>query len=332
MKEVLDLSSANTLGGEVEVDHRLFSPRLRVELENLIRGSQPNLLILNGFTLDYALLVANLLNQNWSRSPKADDLYTAYPLDERWSIESIKSEIIARTLLAPYNRHYIIIANPDSINQSGYDKLLKTFEEPVSPTTFILLANYSSKLPNTILSRAQSTLDFKPEDEDFYYQNIGLKDSNLLREVQTLAGSNLTLGKLLIEQEEIRSLAKDVFAPERWLERSEIIGIIALEEDINRLASSWQKGVYTDEIKLTTPAQRMKARILLEIGLKVYMRNFQENLTSISSSLSGRYSQRVSEEDFRTLNNSLLRAERARKYNLYNVNLRNILLSLLLTI
>lgn len=331
MEETLNFNATFMVNKDFEIDHNVFSPRLRVEIENILRSGPHNFLILDNFSLDYANILANLLNRNWANSPRSEDILISYPVEDRWSIESIKSEIISKSILAPYNRNYIIIANTDSISSSGFDKLLKTLEEPVSPTTFILITSSAQVLPKTILSRAQFTLEFKEDDEIFYYQNLDLADQSLVRKIQDIAGANLGLGKLLLENSEVLTLANEVFSDKNWERNKRIPEILELEGKLSQLASSWQVGKLSANQKLATPAERLKARILLGIGLKIYLRNFEKKLGKLSSSLSGRYSHDLSGESFLTLNQSLLNVEKIKKYNVYNVNLRNTLIALLLS-
>lgn len=317
-------------GNKVTLDHKLFSPRLRIELEKLIKSSKANLLILENFSLDYGILVANLFNSNWSNLPPiSDDVFIAYPVDERWSIDALKSEVIEPTLRSPYNRHYIIVANSESIDKRGFDKLLKTFEEPTSPTTFLLLTSEAALLPKTILSRAQAVVRFTREDENFYFNNLGYSDQGLIAKVQDLAGPNLSLGRLLLESAQTMELAQKVFSESRWSIPQSLNEINQLESLIVTLACSWDKNKYVESQKLTTPAQRSKARAILNLGIEVYRVNNRRELEEIASSLSGRFANGVS-SDFKGNAEHLARYSQAIKYNRFNVNLRNILLFLLI--
>ena len=81
-------------------------------------------------------------------------------------IETIRSlqQLISRAPILS-DRHVVLIERAETMNESAQNSLLKTLEEPVTQTNFILVSGVKSKLLQTIRSRC-APISFAPLNSD----------------------------------------------------------------------------------------------------------------------------------------------------------------------
>lgn len=67
------------------------------------------------------------------------------------------TEIVEKAQISPFeaDKKIFVIANADDMNESAQNKLLKTIEDPPASTFFLILANSTSKLLQTVISRVK---------------------------------------------------------------------------------------------------------------------------------------------------------------------------------
>lgn len=144
-------------------------------LDTARRGELHHAVLLNGPSLDVlrdlAVRIAKTLN--CLKGSTGDDCQSCQRIDRRVhpdihfisvegekkmiSIEQIR-EIVAMATMRPYEgRNKVFIIDPvDAISIGGSNSLLKTLEEPVRDTTFVLITRSPDLLLPTIRSRSQA--------------------------------------------------------------------------------------------------------------------------------------------------------------------------------
>lgn len=96
------------------------------------------------------------------------------------------TEIVEKAQISPFeaDKKIFVIANADDMNESAQNKLLKTIEDPPASTFFLILANSTSKLLQTVISRVkQIELDeISAGSMALMLKNIGVseEDSKIL--------------------------------------------------------------------------------------------------------------------------------------------------------
>ncbi|MBN2693847.1 DNA polymerase III subunit delta' [bacterium] len=96
----------------------------------------------------------------------------------------------------------VFIEDIEQMNNSSFNALLKTLEEPPEGTIFILTASNEESIPKTITSRCQTVL-FNPLREDIIYshliENYSDEDSDKLLLVSKLSQGSMTRAKEWLE-------------------------------------------------------------------------------------------------------------------------------------
>lgn len=89
-----------------------------------------------------------------------DDWHKALGVETKQSMiyEKESQEIIRKLSLKPYGNGYkvMIIWQPEKMNASSANKLLKLLEEPPAQTVFLLVSEHPEQLLTTIQSRVQT--------------------------------------------------------------------------------------------------------------------------------------------------------------------------------
>ena len=123
------------------------------------------------------------------------DLYVLKKPQDKKNISIIETRELIRNLnYSSFKNSYKIgiIKSAHHLNNNGFNALLKTLEEPKKQAIIILTTSNISKIPKTIISRAQ-TLHFKPVNQDLIYDLL-IKNYNTER-AQALNLSRMCLGK-----------------------------------------------------------------------------------------------------------------------------------------
>lgn len=108
------------------------------------------------------------------------DVHLATPDADQWTIDEIRERAITRAHLRPYERNHIIITDATRASSAIHDTLLKTIEEPPTPTTFWLCApTDTDAFPATLRGRIRTTIDLPRAS-----------DAELVDHLQTASGAS----------------------------------------------------------------------------------------------------------------------------------------------
>lgn len=120
-------------------------------------------------------------NQVGSNALYADNFASVHPdyhLLKRASdkkqidVEDVREFIHSLEMSSFLNSYKVgVIKQADSLNDHGFNSLLKTLEEPRSKVVFILIAKSLESLPKTVISRAQ-VINFYPVKADTIYDYL----------------------------------------------------------------------------------------------------------------------------------------------------------------
>jgi DNA polymerase-3 subunit delta' len=104
-------------------------------------------------------------------------------------------KIIQKLSLKAFEAEYkiLLIWQPEMLNQSSANALLKILEEPPAKTLFLLVCNDANKLLTTILSRTQrvSIPQFSDEDITLYLAEKAHVESSRAKQIAYLSEGNL---------------------------------------------------------------------------------------------------------------------------------------------
>ena len=147
-----------------------------------------------------------------------DDWHSALGLETKQSMiyEKESGEILRKLSLKPYGDGYkvMIIWQPEKMNASSANKLLKILEEPADRTIFILVSEHPELLLSTILSRVQ-TIQVPRLETEVIEQALERKgiDSRKAQDIARIAsGSYLAALKKADESEENQQELRDFIA------------------------------------------------------------------------------------------------------------------------
>lgn len=211
----------------------------------------------------------------------------------RWLIEKLGRSSIS-------GNYAIIIDGVDTISETGQNALLKTIEEPPSGTTFVLVAESSSLILPTIVSRCLE-ITFNPLADDDVFDIIKsiYPDSEKNRVIAALAGGSAgnavyLHGDRVLEEvfELCRSMANYIKGNDRYLNLPNSInekGNEILLTVIINVFSYMLKEKYTQGIKLLPGdlyiEEEENLRDIIKILLKV-KKGLNNNL-NVKNSLKG---------------------------------------------
>jgi hypothetical protein len=86
------------------------------------------------------------------------DLWSARPSGNSWSVDDVHALILSRIVTQPHRVHVVIIEHADTLSKRAADRLLTVFEQPPSPTLWVLCTTSPASLPVTIRSRTSTTI------------------------------------------------------------------------------------------------------------------------------------------------------------------------------
>jgi hypothetical protein len=129
---------------------------------------------------------------------RAADTHLLVPEGESWTTAEIHNELLAPSQLTPLVRNVFFVQEANTISPALFDHLLKTIEEPLAPTTFILAAPSAQSLPLTIRSRASQVLALQPTHADLarWLLSAGLPDELCQRAARVLPDAAVLLAGL----------------------------------------------------------------------------------------------------------------------------------------
>ena len=258
-------------------DLALLSPSARRSLTTLAQGTPPVLIALVSDLETLAASAASLLAGRWvanAEFPEAvfTDLRVISPVSDRWTVEEIRSEILDVVSRTPVIRHVIVIDCADRMDQRLADRLLRTLEEPPSPTSFVLCVEDVTQLPVTIQGRLEHIVEILPASPTERAE--ALVTAGVARPAAEtavrLAGRAVTLAPLLATNPEIASLASRLLDHPAWdstmqpiTDANEIVFLAT------RLSVSWEQGVLVERgTEQLTPATKARLRSVIRMGFE----------------------------------------------------------------
>lgn len=257
-------------------DPVFLDPTSRRHLAQLAAGSVPTAMALVSDNYDLALGVAAVLASRWGggqQVPKEAvfaEVYLCEPSGERWAREDLDTLVLERVSKLPRNRHVLILTAADEMDLRASERLLKTLEEPPSPTTFILLVNDGDRLPNTIKGRLERNVELgQAAASERIDALVATGTDRASAEVAvSLAGRAVTLAPLLARDSDVAALAASVIGEQEWGSKPlPVSHASALSERCLQLAACWEKGRYVETPKTITPALRARSRMIVRLGL-----------------------------------------------------------------
>lgn len=128
-------------------------------------------------------------------------------------VEDVR-QLIEKILVKPYyaNKHYVLLDDIDRMTTAAQNALLKTLEEPVSPTLFILTGTVRNNILRTIISRC---VRLSPQllDTSVLIEELKKKypeeDENFLKVVSDYADGSLGYAIDMIEQKDFYLMLKE---------------------------------------------------------------------------------------------------------------------------
>lgn len=185
-----------------------------MKIKELEKATPPTLMILESPLVGLNISVAEHVAKFWVDSEYYDhDVKVLNASSDKWTVNEVQTLMIDPTEKFPYDHHVIIVNNADLMDLSASEKLLKTVEEPSSPTTFIFCVSEGTKLLKTLQGRANLTISLKPASLQKRLE--ALKELNKSEEdalkILNLAKDQVQLIPLLSENELLFSEAEKAF-------------------------------------------------------------------------------------------------------------------------
>lgn len=133
------------------------------------------------------------------------DCLTIFPDGKSIKIKQIRDLRARLVNTASYGGYTVVlIDDADTMGMEAANAFLKTLEEPVGPTCFVLVTTQAERLPDTIRSRAQ-LVRFKPLSRANILQLLGRDDPDACLAVD-LANGSLSQARAILEDDEARLL------------------------------------------------------------------------------------------------------------------------------
>jgi hypothetical protein len=85
------------------------------------------------------------------------ETHLVFPAGDRWSVSELSENVLRPSQLTTPVRRVIVVGAADAMTAATADKALKTWEEPLSDTVFVLASEHPEKLPTTVRGRAHVT-------------------------------------------------------------------------------------------------------------------------------------------------------------------------------
>lgn len=154
----------------------------------------------NYFSLEFSKNLAS----KWLRYENlSTQLYISTPEGVSWKIDEVNEFIIAPSERVALDTNIVIITQGDMMDERSYDKLLKTIEEPISNTIYIMLVKSKLNLKKTIIGRANTIIELEsPSKEELRDYNKDLSEEQCERYYQE-SNKNLLIYKAILEDQEI---------------------------------------------------------------------------------------------------------------------------------
>ncbi len=151
---------------------------------------------------ELALVLLKVLNGN--QELKAPDLIEVEPQKGFISIEQIEN-LQKELALTPFQANFkaVLINQADKMNKDAQNRLLKTLEDPVQKTIFILLTSKKDVLLKTILSRCQEIKFFPLSFEKMEVFFEGYKGQADFKEILFLAQGRPQLALSFFENKDL---------------------------------------------------------------------------------------------------------------------------------
>ncbi|MHA8053332.1 DNA polymerase III subunit [Aquirufa sp. OSTEICH-129A] len=155
-------------------------------------------------------------------------------------------KLIPKISLKPFEAPFkvVILWNPESLNASSGNALLKTLEEPPSTTLFLLVCSEPQKLLATILSRTQRIKIPMVEEQalaDFLVEQSAIDPENALQLAQSSEG-NISWA---LEKSKTENLSTSTWFAEwmRAIYSKNLSKLVILAEQFDGFAKEEQKGL-----------------------------------------------------------------------------------------
>ncbi|MFM7088013.1 MAG: hypothetical protein ACKOW9_00555 [Candidatus Paceibacterota bacterium] len=259
-----DIPSHDT---ESDLTYNLLSSETRESVSQMLTTEMVGSVLINSENQELSHMLATKIAQHYH--PKGYDEYDIkdiYPQSDRYSTEEVMQKIIKPLNTMPNARHFMIVHNSELIEKLSYDKILKTIEEPPSPTTFILITNDISKIPLTILSRLeyQITASLSSKEEMLtYLVNAGYQPE-LVSEVISYKNITPEMMGLFLKDQRSFELYKKIINNAAWFNTNKpALSVNEILTLANSLASSLVAGEYRQTKEEKTPAGKSYLRVIL---------------------------------------------------------------------
>lgn len=176
-------------------------------------------------------IIANIFQTPLEKLPIHPDFLQVERVDEDGklkrdiTVEHIQA-VVTKASRSPIAGKYNIVLIEDAEKMNGYaaNSLLKTLEEPATPTLFFLLTNNEEKILATIKSRVQTL------------QIAALPQAELLQELQTSFSENKNLSEIVEASRGLPGLALT------WLENPEAFE--TYKKEVERFFSLFNKAFF----------------------------------------------------------------------------------------
>lgn len=133
------------------------------------------------------------------------DCISVVPDGKSIKIKQIRDLRMRLSNTASYGGYTVVLIDEaDTMGIEAANAFLKTVEEPVGPTCFVLVTTQAERLPDTIRSRAQ-LVRFKPLSEANILRLLEREDDDARLAVE-LANGSLTQARAILEDDEARQL------------------------------------------------------------------------------------------------------------------------------
>lgn len=240
-----------------------------------LSGNIPHLLLFSGDKEEITLQAMAFVQKVLGKEKNHPDLHELFPegKSSMHSLSSIKMMLSSSALYPVKGSHqFFILHEAERLLPSSSHALLKTLEEPSSPTVFILLTTKPKRILNTIASRAQKVIfPSKESDELILYKKPfveWLSKGVTLEEISTFA-KNYESKRKEKEKKLIADLPAECGPVEKELLMKEIEGALSLEakEKFTQILETillWYRDLWTLKEGLNLPLYFREKRAELE--------------------------------------------------------------------
>lgn len=274
-------------------DLALLAPSARRALTSLAQATPPVLIALVSELETLASAAAQLLAERWTADPSVpdavlSDLHVIAPAGDRWTVDEIESQLFDVVRRSPAVRHVIVIDAADRMDARLADRLLRTLEEPPSPTTFVLCVEDLASLAPTVQGRVEQVVEILPAAPTERAE--ALAAAGVARPAAEtavrLAGRAVTLAPLLAADAELASLASRFLDHPAWDASSAPVGdAVELAELAGRLAASWERGALVAKApEKPTPLEKARTRAVIRMGFDRHRSSSRALLRRVAAS------------------------------------------------